>query len=405
MHGKSYITFNGITTQGGNGNIYPTDGTTFDIVDSSNITVENCISQYSWLDAISVLAQTQNISNITLLNNQLYHSGNGLEIAGESAYGVTNLTCDGLTSAYIGQFVNDARGTGALDREGLGINGNSASSNFTLSNLLIHDVGDSITANNMGVFLYQINSVTMSKYFIYNCARLGVEIQDGTEANGNNITLSYGIVMNNGATTTADTGFSGGIALVNANGSGMNNIDIYNTDVYGNSGAASSNSNKQGGLVIYKEFTAANAAPITIKNNIICENITNDLQIYENTGVLSGLTLDYNDYYRTSGTSIIYDGTSYDYQHITGASSGYYTYDTSKGAHSISSNPLFTNGSGSYSLATDFELQSTSPAIGAGTNVGLTTDYAGNPVPSVPDIGAYEFVAPILPPSGLRLTQ
>ena len=58
------------------------------------------------------------------------------------------------------------------------------------------------------------------------------------------------------------------------------------------------------------------------------------------------------------------------------------------------------------SQASDFELQSSSPGIRAGVNVGLTTDYAGNSVPSVPDIGAYEFVAPLItPPADLRLSQ
>lgn len=41
----------------------------------------------------------------------------------------------------------------------------------------------------------------------------------------------------------------------------------------------------------------------------------------------------------------------------------------------------------------DFRLESSSPAINAGTNVSLTTDYVGNHVPkgSSPDIGAYEY--------------
>jgi hypothetical protein len=45
-------------------------------------------------------------------------------------------------------------------------------------------------------------------------------------------------------------------------------------------------------------------------------------------------------------------------------------------------NPLFSIG---------FNLQPTSPAINAGVDVGLTTDYAGNPIVGLPDIGAYEW--------------
>jgi hypothetical protein len=39
-------------------------------------------------------------------------------------------------------------------------------------------------------------------------------------------------------------------------------------------------------------------------------------------------------------------------------------------------------------------LQSSSPAINAGTPVGLTTDILGNPIVGNPDIGAYEYENP-----------
>jgi len=41
--------------------------------------------------------------------------------------------------------------------------------------------------------------------------------------------------------------------------------------------------------------------------------------------------------------------------------------------------------------AADYRLRAGSPAINAGTDVGLTTDYLGKPVRGTPDIGAYEF--------------
>jgi hypothetical protein len=62
---------------------------------------------------------------------------------------------------------------------------------------------------------------------------------------------------------------------------------------------------------------------------------------------------------------------------------------SSQDAHSISSNLLFVN------AGTDFHLQSGSPAIDNGTNVGLTRDYSGSIVPQglAPDIGAYEYTS------------
>lgn len=68
-------------------------------------------------------------------------------------------------------------------------------------------------------------------------------------------------------------------------------------------------------------------------------------------------------------------------------------------------NPMLANGSGkiptsppwilSYPtplkfLPTDFIPLSTSPAVGAGIDVGLKTDYAGAPTSNPPNIGAYQ---------------
>jgi hypothetical protein len=46
-----------------------------------------------------------------------------------------------------------------------------------------------------------------------------------------------------------------------------------------------------------------------------------------------------------------------------------------------------------FTQSYDGRLKAGSPAINAGTDVGLTTDFAGKPVRGTPDIGAYEFQA------------
>ena len=63
-------------------------------------------------------------------------------------------------------------------------------------------------------------------------------------------------------------------------------------------------------------------------------------------------------------------------------------------AHGGVTDPLFVSG------GTNFHLQAASPAINAGADVGLTTDFAGVPVPqgSAPDIGAYEYKSGTTPP-------
>jgi hypothetical protein len=41
--------------------------------------------------------------------------------------------------------------------------------------------------------------------------------------------------------------------------------------------------------------------------------------------------------------------------------------------------------------AADYRLNPASPAINAGKDVGLTTDFLGKPIRGLPDIGAYEY--------------
>jgi hypothetical protein len=66
----------------------------------------------------------------------------------------------------------------------------------------------------------------------------------------------------------------------------------------------------------------------------------------------------------------------------------YATWETAygKSTHSVEADPLFVDAANG-----DFHLRPGSPAINAGTNVGLTKDYNGNPIVGAPDIGAFEY--------------
>jgi hypothetical protein len=67
----------------------------------------------------------------------------------------------------------------------------------------------------------------------------------------------------------------------------------------------------------------------------------------------------------------------------------YNCYSGNSETNGVSGDPLFKDAE-NY----DLSLQSNSPCIDAGTDVSLTSDYAGNSIYGTPDIGAYEYQPP-----------
>jgi uncharacterized repeat protein (TIGR02059 family) len=108
---------------------------------------------------------------------------------------------------------------------------------------------------------------------------------------------------------------------------------------------------------------------IYIRNNIFY-NATESLIDIIVASDVSDIVIDYNDLYQSSG----YIGTI---QYTDYSSLANWKTASNQDAHSISGNPIFLG-------TTDFHLQSSSPAIDAGLDVGLP--YSGN----APDIGAFE---------------
>jgi PKD repeat protein len=144
--------------------------------------------------------------------------------------------------------------------------------------------------------------------------------------------------------------------------------------------------------------------PGSFYGNIIKNNICYGNPIY-NYGcwkVEEGIIDDFNTA-NTFGTNDIYTTNAKIIQ--MGDTGTDITYDNWQSewlpnhAGDINKNPLFTDASNG-----DFHLQPTSPCIDAGTDVGLTEDFEGNPVPygSAPDIGAYEYNSDVI--SGFTYT-
>ncbi len=137
-----------------------------------------------------------------------------------------------------------------------------------------------------------------------------------------------------------------------------------------------------------------------VKNNIMANNQAYQLSVFD-SGSVTGLVLDNNAFYFSNASTnmIRYAGSFYSMNTFST-----YKSDKSQDANSIAVIPNFLNSSGSFSLAEDFKLLSSSSLINVGASVSVTADYLGTSVPqgSNADIGAYEF---LLPDSASSLVQ
>lgn len=125
-------------------------------------------------------------------------------------------------------------------------------------------------------------------------------------------------------------------------------------------------------------YSALTGAVVTNKNMISGGN-SKPRQILNLSPTLT--SFDYNLYHALDDSKFVSN------DQVTNAS--WTTYHASNETNSQNGDPLFTNEN-----SNDFTLTATSPAIDAGTGVGLTTDYLGNNIYGVPDIGAYEYQPP-----------
>lgn len=189
-------------------------------------------------------------------------------------------------------------------------------------------------------------------------------------------------------------------------GNGTNDIvvDMHYNIIYGNG----LNNNQGGGLeestkgtgalsIIFENNTLHNnsstLSEIRLQDNITSFTAKNNI-IYSASGNYayrlvsqSAATINNNLIYAPSGNPAYYNGISRTW--ATWQGSG---FDTG----GVNAAPLFIS-------TNDFHLQSTSPAVYAGLNVGLITDYAGNPVHNPPSIGAYEYGENKVPAAPLNL--
>lgn len=149
----------------------------------------------------------------------------------------------------------------------------------------------------------------------------------------------------------------------------INNIDIYNNDIVGHGTKPVRN----GIYMAQGNSTVFEGTDFLIANNIIRDVPLYGVVFYIDAGNIDVDTIDiiHNIFYEVDDTDVSVEA---------GVDLTNYTNDDNLTA----TNPLFV------SLA-NYHLQVTSPAINAGVDVGLTTDFDGNLVGTSPDIGVYEY--------------
>ncbi len=138
---------------------------------------------------------------------------------------------------------------------------------------------------------------------------------------------------------------------------------------------------------------------LKVKNNIFYNNIGVYEIIAESKDGFINWEFSNNLFYRTQGMAIKYGGRDYyDYKHIIGQISSYYSFDKKLDENSFDQDPKLN-----YDLK---KLMEGSPCIDSGAPVGQFVDYNGNHVPSGGgvDIGPFEYIS-LTKPENLKISQ
>jgi len=309
-----------------------------------------------------------------------YHESAGITLVkGDYA------TIDSITSSY-------------TDGQGINI---SEGSNVTITNNTIHHTLPADTSHRQGIYLEESDDCVISGNDISYCWD-GIRILNGSGAGSGS---TGNIIENNTLHNNYDHGIDIGQNGTDDNIIRYNEIydnsdggikilpdssgnKIYYNVVYGNtneqlldeginsewynniadSTGVGVNSPYPVGLYLTKDCTN-----ITVKNNIFLNNQYHVLK----DSLASIASMDYNCFYPDTGQKFHHDGSTYNFAD--------WKTNSGQDTHSMAVDPLMTDPG-----SDDFTLQVGSPCINAGTDVGLTEDYAGNSVLAIPDIGAYE---------------
>jgi hypothetical protein len=269
----------------------------------------------------------------------------------------------------------------------------ASSTNVTIQDSVAYSNGAGQAASGMwlgaGIWADTIYSgLLVQRNLVYNNNLMGIYLDAG-----NNQTAAYNIAYGNGQSGAVD---GGGIAVY-GDGRTTGGNSVYNNTVYGN---------RKAGINIQGSNLSSGCMNNTAKNNIAVSTVSGQNFLAtngcENSGVNgSGNVYTYNAFGPEQANFIQWGSGVY--------KSTYAAFDAAYGssAHSVPGDPLFTNAG-----ASNFTLQSISPAIDTGSSLGSTYAQGLNRSSTWPnnvvlldqttqgsgwDLGAYVYTQSTLP--------
>jgi len=352
---------------------------------------------------VNGITVTGSSSNVTVANCNIYNIQNnassgrqahGFEALGNASSPMTNLTvqncnitnCHTGTSeactvnGYIDGFtisgnqISNCDNIGIDAAGGYGANGNSSLDyvrNGSIRNNNVHDCPIDI-----GIYCDGSRNIVIEGNWVWNDDR-GI----GAVSETNNFPSSNIIIRSNAVYNCNKAGIYIGGYIGYTTG-GTTNCKILNNTIYNNDAVLGAFGEVEGEISIRE-----NATNNTIKNNIIYARTDNtDIFVRKYTTTGSGNVINYNMYYKPSGTNLwMWNGTSY---------SSFASWKTASGQDGNSVNgvdPKFVSVGSTLNL----QKQSSSPAVNTGssdTDQGSLDIYGSNRVVGTIDKGADEVV-------------
>jgi hypothetical protein len=234
----------------------------------------------------------------------------------------------------------------------------------------VHDNGGDVGLDT-GIGSYNANDVIIRYNNVHDNYHGGVYVVGNSIVTG--CKVYYNLICNNGRSTSVDVNHDA--LRVNL----CNGLEMYNNVIYGNNCNVTGSHGAPGGIHVNTYTTN-----MICKNNIVMNNMTTSgAQLYVEPGSGAGSIFANNIYWDSAGGTpklVNWQGTVY-------TSDQEASYRSAHEANAYFRDPGFVN-----AAIQDFRLLASSVALNSGMAVGLTRDYAGNPVPvgGVPDRGAYE---------------